>query len=74
MNLNSEGSVGQETGLRDDVDVDVQAAAVSLRDRDPEGVQVPQRRAGGGRVTITLIRMCDCLYKSIGIFIQLPTR
>ena len=74
LNLNSEGSGVQKRGLRDDVDVDVQAAAVSLRDRDPEGVQVPQRRAGGGRVTITLIRMCDCLYKSIGLFIQLPTR
>ena len=44
------GCGGQQTGLRDDVHVDVRAAAVTLRDCDPEGVQVPQRRAGGGRV------------------------
>ena len=39
-----------EARLRDDVDVHVPAAAELLRHRHPEGVQVPQRRAGRGRV------------------------
>ena len=58
------GSGGRQAGLRDDVHVHVQAAAGLLRHRHPEGVQVPQRGAGGGRVICTII----------GLFIQLPTQ
>ena len=42
------GRGGPEARLRDDFNVDVPAAAELLRHRHPEGVQVPQRRAGRG--------------------------